>query len=146
MNAGRKFLVKWRKRSSTSTRWQTAKERPTEEDVRTWNGDSHEEARNIEYANGVKIVGHGSSLGSESTLCSIFKMCRKAQPRRKRDETTAKNEGYEGHDKENQSERKNVCEQHLGRLVNCWLPTATKLGSMQNEKMPLKNGSTGWVR
>ena len=42
-----------------------------------------EEARNIEYTNGV-TAWQESSLGSETTICSVCKVCRKARPRRKR--------------------------------------------------------------
>ena len=34
----------------------------------------------------------------------------------------------------------------VGGLVSCWPGTARKLGSMQDEKIPCKSGTTGWVR
>ena len=43
-----------------------------------------EEARNIEYGNGVNTAGQGSLPGSESTTCNAHKVRRWARPRRKR--------------------------------------------------------------
>ena len=62
----------------------TAKEKPTKGEVRSWSGDSYQEARNTGYANGVRTAGQESSLGSESTICNENKACRKVRRRRKR--------------------------------------------------------------
>ena len=43
--------------------WKTVKEEHAEAEVCLLSGDEHEEARNIEYANGEKTVGQRSSVG-----------------------------------------------------------------------------------
>ena len=77
---------------------------PTEEMVRLRSGERSEESRNISLENGVKIVGQESSQFRENIL-------QEGQNRGGR--SAAENENHEGGDKENQSERKNVCEQQL---------------------------------
>ena len=56
-----------------STRWKTAKEKLTKEEVRSPSGDWYEESRNTGFANGAKTAGQESSLGSEGTICSESK-------------------------------------------------------------------------
>ena len=80
----RKIAVEIKRRSYTSTRWKTAKERPTEGEGHPWSGEMFEEARNIGLENGVKIAGQDSSRGSENISCNESKACRKVPRRRKR--------------------------------------------------------------
>ena len=60
---------KWRKKFWTSTRSRTAKERLTEVEDPSWNGDVYEEAGSTEYENGETTAGQESSPCSKSTTC-----------------------------------------------------------------------------
>ena len=96
-----------------NTWWRMTNEKQREEEASLRSGGWSVESRNIILENGVKVVGQEFSRGSGSISCSESKACRKFN-REGRNGAAAKNETHEGHDKENQSEGKNGCEQQLG--------------------------------
>ena len=58
-----------------------SKKEHTEVDVRPWNGDAYEEARNTGYVNGVKTVGQGEDHGEtrRNTLAKSRRRRRKEE-------------------------------------------------------------------
>ena len=73
-------------------------------EVRLWNGDEFEQARNIEYANAVKTVGQGSSRFREYNLQRIQSMIEGLieEEEMNQRQRMKVNEGY---DKDNQSKK-----------------------------------------
>ena len=81
MNPGKGLLEKFKDEVLENTRWRTAQEKPTEEEVRLRSGERSEESRNINLENEVKIGWQESSQGSESTSCKKVKQRRKISSR-----------------------------------------------------------------
>ena len=62
---------------------------------------------------------------------------------RRRDGAAAKIEDYEGFDEENQIKKKAMAPEADGGLLSCWRQTVRERGSIQDGKIPCRNGMSG---
>ena len=131
-----------RREVSDTYLWSTAKEKLTKEEVRPRSGEWYEEARNTRFGNGVKITGrskrqeitcfgHGVKIAGQdmSLLVQRVQPAAKARhvgrfDRGGRNEAAAKNDSYEGFEKEHQGKRwvSELLAAHCEKgVAPCWM-------------------------